>query len=573
MVTLPQLQSLRPETLRLLLALAFTCLIGVVSPWQEVFHPDDEGFELMKSWLLERGFPLYSEIWSDQPPLHTLLLAAVFHVFGPSVAIARMVALGFAWLAFWALGELAACRQGTPAACLAMTALALAAGFTRIAASATIMLPAYALALVSIVLLRPRSRRREEAEHSSIAAVRLLTSAATGVIAGHWRLLLSGACFGLAMQIKFTPVLLLPVVAWELLRRNASDTAGERPANVRVRFRGLAIWAGGAALAFGSVLALFPAMTTELLWSPHFSPETRTAFASAPGPRALHAMLLADWDLVLLTAGGLMLAGCRKRAKSIPNSAVGGAHPPAGVAGCALASSSGEHAHVVKTPYDFVPRGFSPRARKTAPEGGCAPHAASEFIPPLLLLVTAYGAHLWQRPFWGYYYLHLAVPLAWLAALTVCELARWVAEQRSRRTLLAGFALAVAVLIPWVVRLPERMERARNDLRTYHSDARSVLVEILRKHSGQWCFSSHPGIAFQAGVPVPPEAVVLSQKRLRLGLFANRDFIHCLETRKPGIVAFGGANSFGQPGASYLREHYEPLGEVAGFILHRRRPL
>lgn len=481
---LAQLQSFPPMVLRLLLALAFTGLIAAGSPWREVFHPDDEGFELMKGWLLERGFPLYTEIWSDQPPLHTLLLAAIFRVFGPSVAAARVVALAFAWLAFWCLGELAARRHGTLAAFLAMTSLALASGFTRIAASATIMLPAYALALASVVLVvRSRFSRKP------------------------WHLIIGGVCFGLAMQIKFTPVLLLPLVVWELLRTNTPGM-GENPDDLRDRFRNLAVWSGGAAFAFAAIVALFPAMTTELLWHPHFSPATRAAFATAPGPRALHAMLLADWDLLLLAAGGLLLAAYRRRV---------------------------------------------------------------EFIPPLLLLVTAYAAHLWQRPFWGYYYLHLALPLAWLAALAVCELTQWVAERRSHRTLIAAFTLVVAMLIPCAARLPERADRAQNDLKTYDSDARSVLLEILRQHSGQWCFISHPGIAFQAGVPVPPEAVVLSQKRLRLGLFTQREFLHCLEQRQPGIIANAGPDSFGQPGATYLREHYEPFGVVAGFVLHRRR--
>ena len=32
----------------------------------------DEGFELAKATLCLKGFKLYSDVWNDQPPLHTL---------------------------------------------------------------------------------------------------------------------------------------------------------------------------------------------------------------------------------------------------------------------------------------------------------------------------------------------------------------------------------------------------------------------------------------------------------------------------------------------------------------------
>ena len=40
---------------------------------------------------------------------------------------------------------------------------------------------------------------------------------------------------------------------------------------------------------------------------------------------------------------------------------------------------------------------------------------------PLALLLTAVAVHSVHRPWWGYYYLHFAVPLAWLAGLAASE--------------------------------------------------------------------------------------------------------------------------------------------------------
>ena len=58
-------------------------------------------------------------------------------------------------------------------------------------------------------------------------------------------------------------------------------------------------------------------------------------------------------------------------------SEIRGAHAPSRVAGCALASGVGARIAGAETPHDSVPPGFSARARKTAPEGGCAPRSNS----------------------------------------------------------------------------------------------------------------------------------------------------------------------------------------------------
>ena len=184
-----------PTLVRLLLALAFTAVIAAGAPWHNAFLPDDEGYELMKAWLLQRGHPLYGEIWSDQPPLHTWILSAAFRLFGTSIATGRAVALAFAALALWALATLVGRRRGNLIAALALLALVLSPGFTRLAASATIMLPALAVALLGVALLEPAWQR--------------------GRLGG---LFLAGVVFGLALQIKYIAVVILPLALCELVR-------------------------------------------------------------------------------------------------------------------------------------------------------------------------------------------------------------------------------------------------------------------------------------------------------------------------------------------------------------------
>ena len=62
----------------------------------------DEGINLMKALLVERGYHLFSEIWSDQPPLLTVTLAGLFRATGSSVAAARVLVMVLSALLLWA---------------------------------------------------------------------------------------------------------------------------------------------------------------------------------------------------------------------------------------------------------------------------------------------------------------------------------------------------------------------------------------------------------------------------------------------------------------------------------------
>jgi hypothetical protein len=66
------LKKRRPgwKDLYLLLPLVFLILMVLYFPFRERFEFDpDEGVEAMKALLLARGYSMYSDIWSDHPPL------------------------------------------------------------------------------------------------------------------------------------------------------------------------------------------------------------------------------------------------------------------------------------------------------------------------------------------------------------------------------------------------------------------------------------------------------------------------------------------------------------------------
>src|SRR5688572_21078614 len=56
---------------------------------------DDEGINLLKAFMVERGHPLYEQVYSDQAPAYTWLLALVIRMVGPHYGVFQQVSLLF----------------------------------------------------------------------------------------------------------------------------------------------------------------------------------------------------------------------------------------------------------------------------------------------------------------------------------------------------------------------------------------------------------------------------------------------------------------------------------------------
>jgi hypothetical protein len=65
--------------------LGFFFLVMLLGRWAKPFQYDpDEGLNLMKGRASSRGYPLYRAIWSDQPPMDTVMRAGRVRVVGRS---------------------------------------------------------------------------------------------------------------------------------------------------------------------------------------------------------------------------------------------------------------------------------------------------------------------------------------------------------------------------------------------------------------------------------------------------------------------------------------------------------
>jgi 4-amino-4-deoxy-L-arabinose transferase-like glycosyltransferase len=214
----------------------------------------DEGCEVAKASMCARGFHLYSQIWNDQPPLHTWLLSSSFKTFGLSMGVARLMASGFGVLLFVALFAVARLASGAIAGLATCAVLLVSPQALPLSFSVMLEVPAMSVALCSLWSALIWKKKR--------------------VV--FW-LALSGTLMAAALQIKFTSAILIPAILVELVLTAAAEDGfgrGQCASAARV----LAIWAVAVLAPFCVIALLFPGWSIDLLWFSHVA-----ASKGAPG--------------------------------------------------------------------------------------------------------------------------------------------------------------------------------------------------------------------------------------------------------------------------------------------------
>jgi hypothetical protein len=145
----------------------------------------------------------------------------------------------------------------------------------------------------------------------------------------------------------------------------------------------------------------------------------------------------------------------------------------------------------------------------------------------LALMLLIFGLH---KPWWSYYYLHLAVPLSWCAAVGLEQL--WVRRSLSVKIISIAFVIAA---VCWMSgRLMLQVENVRNSPQTYTSP---VLAEIERfKPFTQWIYCESPVYSFHVGIPMPPNLAVVMFKRLWSGEMTSEKIASELKAVEPGLI-------------------------------------
>jgi hypothetical protein len=154
-----------------------------------------------------------------------------------------------------------------------------------------------------------------------------------------------------------------------------------------------------------------------------------------------------------------------------------------------------------------------------------------------------------HTPWWSYYYIHIAIPLSWCAAVGYMSV--WSAvlrgRQRTQRTQRESFlalrsvrsvaALGFALCaVAWMsARVYLQITGIRNSPQTCYS---LVLKEIERfKPFTEWIYTDNLTYSFHSGIPMPPQLAVVSLKRLWSGEITSVGVGDEVRKFKPGLIA------------------------------------
>jgi hypothetical protein len=580
----------------------------------------DEGFELAKAMLCLKGYKLYSDVWCDHPPLHTWLIAQTVKLqrnapsLRPSPPVGerenysalgpRLVSVGFAALLLVSVFVMAlhvARQRGVGVAQTSKSAVSRVsepAGRQSSSALPTwkpaiqqvgkpALQPLWTAGLAVVLLLA--SPGFLELSSSCMMEIPALTPAVAALCVlligrgnkWHWREVAAGVLFGIALGMKLLGLVLLPLAALIIWlrcrpfsvveqrfqpvhpdRQDACPTTTVAPsdakrAKVRECSRSWLPRPLSHFLTFATVVAFtFVALDWlidrgaflkhfQQTWVSHFAPAVSFEYGSRSDHRFPPNLLLKNWDMTVPAALGIffLLQGtlCGRRGKEAGQLSQSRKRPPPHVGG-----------------YHFGALALVP-------------------VAWLVLMLAVFATH---TPWWSYYYIHLAIPLSWCAAVGIVSVCSVVAKKlrdsrqadwdrlktfcsEGRVTRVPGFSAVLERLGTRVTRPSGVLQQAgsavplllfalcavvwmsarvylqiagiRNAPQTYYSLA---LKEIERfKPFTEWIYADNLTYSFHSGIPMPPQLAVVSLKRLWSGEITVAGVGDEVRKFKPGVIA------------------------------------
>ena len=492
----------------------------------------DEDFELSKAVLLNHGYQPYTQIWDDQPPLVTALIAGVVKHFPTSILAPRLLVTGFSilllssfyglvrrvskgasfdhgerrldWAVFYPLIrppatfspkgakglEMGGTHAQTGSLSPGQKTRPVQAGMTAALAVAILFAsPGYLELSVScmqeILVLAP--------------TVASLACLASDGVRRRWQMTVLGAAiFGFALQMKLIGFMYFPLAflvlglrEWFPVSCDGTETmiggraqkAGDLDPASRPQWVSTLRRSVVSSILFSLVsLAVFIALNystgSPLLlqfqqgWAAHFS-QARSFEYGAPADHPFDwAILLRNWDVTLPALMGVVLLVRR----------------------------------IGRDPFASIPLAW------------------------LILTFAVFPTHV---PWWTYYYVHNSIPLAWCAAVGWIGMAEYVFRQS--KVLIAISAAASLCFFAWMCgRVYLQVQSIRQSPKLSSS---LVLKEMARyKPFTEFLFADEPIYSFHSGIPMPPHLAVISLKRLWSGDMTPAKLRSEMEQTKPGLV-------------------------------------
>lgn len=471
----------------------FILVMLIFFPFLHRFQFDaDEGFNLMKALLLNHDYSLYSQVWNDQPPFFTYLLAGVIRLFGLNVDATRILVLILSAGLIWGAVQFLRITWGPWPALVVPFLLMLLPYFPELSVSVMIGLPAIVLAMLSLAGLAFWHQRHQE----------------------RW-LVFSALALSLSVMTKLFTGFLAPVFIIGILVDQYFTWRGAL--TWRKLLRPALIWGlvfGGLTAALALIFVGLPNLLDLIV--PHITASERLA----------NRKIFTRFDLIYYL----------QRAQTI----------------LILAGLGGLMALVTRRWISFY---------------------------LVAWVVGAYVLLSHNTPVWYHHQLLVTIPAAVLAAAAVGEaIQTFQSFFRTDIFLHIRIALSVIIFVSFAYVLREHFMStvelfSPQPVFTYLTQpdvkTKDPILLQMKQTAAQspWIVTDEPMYAFRAGMLVPPNLVVFSQKRLESGQLPIPEILDTLRAYKPELVLLG---RFGLPELDkYLGQHYQIIIEDSDEQLYR----
>jgi hypothetical protein len=530
----------------ILLVIGFYCLLECLVPLRTAVQiGGDEGFELAKATLCSKGFRLYEQVWNDQPPLHTWLVTKVIQFSDqpsksgsgsapstldarpstPTISplLPRLVSVFFGAVLIGSLFLMAWKLAGLAVATIACVMLICSPGFLGLSASCMLEVPAYATAVAAMAVLVVGVNRKADLEHLPRTRAPRFNSAKISLVS-------AAILFGASIMMKLVPLMLAPLFVLILYSAfrvfgvfRGSNSLSPTVEKCSLTSRGFdspsAVEKSSGFLPILFSLSLFSAvslLTFILLdvaidhgaflrhfsqtWTSHFGVQQSFEYGSARDHPFDWSLLWKHWDATVPAVLGLifLFLGLKSKVENLN----------------------------------------------------------SKIRLPFIWLVYALLVFALHKPWWSYYYVHIAAPLAWCAAIGIYGIVRsgysacsavinhqcsdssrprFFSSAVFRFTRSAVLALFLLAAIAWSCGRVYLQIRTIRESPQIYSDL--VIPEIARfKPFTQFLYADEPIYSFHTGIPMPPNLAVVMYKRLWSGDMTNDKITAELAALQPGLI-------------------------------------
>lgn len=113
----------------------------------------DEGLSVIMAQMISQGFHLYSDVWSDHPPLFPHILSNLLQALSMNVTIARLFVLFLSCVLIWAVIQYLRFYWGSSHAIAGALLVIMLPYYTRLSVSVMIGLPSIVFAVLSFLCL------------------------------------------------------------------------------------------------------------------------------------------------------------------------------------------------------------------------------------------------------------------------------------------------------------------------------------------------------------------------------------------------------------------------------------